>query len=41
MSQSPVYQQLVPLPELETDNLEQRQSTWDYLYEPDPKVVIR
>ena len=40
MSQSPIYQQLVPLPELETDNLEQRQHTWDYLYEPDPKALL-
>ncbi|MDU4452997.1 MAG: F0F1 ATP synthase subunit gamma [Haemophilus parainfluenzae] len=35
-----VYQQLIPLPALETDNLEQRQSTWDYLYEPEPKVLL-
>ncbi|THA01801.1 F0F1 ATP synthase subunit gamma [Rodentibacter pneumotropicus] len=40
MTQSPVYQQLVPLPASETDNLEQKQSTWDYLYEPEPKVLL-
>ena len=40
MAQKPVYQQLIPLPVLETDNLEQRQSTWDYLYEPEPKVLL-
>ena len=40
MSQSPVFQQLIPLPALETDNLEKRQSTWDYLYEPEPKVLL-
>ena len=40
MAQKPVYQQLIPLPALETDNLEQRQSTWDYLYEPEPKVLL-
>lgn len=40
MSQTPVCQQLIPLPALETDHLEQRQSTWDYLYEPEPKVLL-
>ena len=40
MAQKPVYQQLIPLPALKTDNLEQRQSTWDYLYEPEPKVLL-
>ncbi|MCR1836536.1 F0F1 ATP synthase subunit gamma [Rodentibacter caecimuris] len=40
MSQTPVFQQLVPLPELETDHLEERASTWDYIYEPNPKVLL-
>lgn len=40
MSQKPVCQQLVPLPELETDNLGERQQVWDYLYEPEPKVLL-
>ena len=40
MSQTPNFQQLVPLPALETDNLNERQSAWDYLYEPDPKVLL-
>ena len=40
MSQTPNFQQLVPLHALETDNLNERQSAWDYLYEPDPKVLL-
>ncbi|QIA77321.1 F0F1 ATP synthase subunit gamma [Rodentibacter caecimuris] len=40
MSQTPVFQQLVPLPELETDHLEERANTWDYIYEPNPKVLL-
>ena len=40
MSQTPNFQQLVPVPALETDNLNERQSAWDYLYEPDPKVLL-
>jgi len=40
MSQKPVFQQLVPLPELRTDNLGNNQQVWDYIYEPDPKVLL-
>lgn len=40
MSQKPSVAQLVPLPELETDNLDERQQVWDYLYEPEPKVLL-
>ncbi|OOF54991.1 F0F1 ATP synthase subunit gamma [Rodentibacter genomosp. 2] len=40
MSQTPIFQQLVPLPELETDHLEERTNTWDYIYEPNPKVLL-
>ncbi|OOF65731.1 F0F1 ATP synthase subunit gamma [Rodentibacter sp. Ppn85] len=40
MSQTPIFQQLVPLPELETDHLEERANTWDYIYEPNPKVLL-
>lgn len=40
MSQKPSVQQLVPLPALETDNLNDRSSTWDYIYEPDPKALL-
>ncbi|TCP97298.1 ATP synthase F1 subcomplex gamma subunit [Cricetibacter osteomyelitidis] len=39
MSQKPLVQQLVPLPELDSDNLDEKQS-WDYIYEPDPKVLL-
>ncbi|WP_044469509.1 F0F1 ATP synthase subunit gamma [Mannheimia massilioguelmaensis] len=40
MSQKPSVNQLVPLPELDNDNLEARQQSWDYLYEPEPKVLL-
>lgn len=38
MSQKPVLNQLLPLPELEGDNL--KSGAWDYIYEPDPKVLL-
>ena len=40
MSQKPIFQQLVPLPELEHDSLDDKQQSWDYIYEPDPKVLL-
>ncbi|TDQ57707.1 F-type H+-transporting ATPase subunit gamma [Mesocricetibacter intestinalis] len=40
MSQKPVFTQLVPLPELESDNLGERKQVWDYIYEPDPKALL-
>jgi len=40
MSQKPSFQQLVPLPELENDHLSERQQAWDYIYEPDPKMLL-
>ena len=40
MSQKPVVQQLVPLPEMENDHLSERQQAWDYIYEPEPKVLL-
>ncbi|KAE9541454.1 F0F1 ATP synthase subunit gamma [Ursidibacter maritimus] len=39
MSQKPTAQQLLPLPALENDNLETKGS-WDYLYEPNPQVLL-
>lgn len=39
MSQKPTMQKLLPLPELENDDLENKGS-WDYLYEPNPKVLL-
>lgn len=39
MSQKPTVQQLLPLPELEDDNLETKGS-WDYIYEPNSKVLL-
>ncbi|MDO5054242.1 F0F1 ATP synthase subunit gamma [Pasteurella oralis] len=40
MSQKPILQQLVPLPELEDDKLAEKQQAWEYLYEPDAKVLL-
>lgn len=38
MKQEPVFEQLLPLPgDLMTEN---REATWDYIYEPDAKVVV-
>lgn len=39
MSQKPTLQKLLPLPALEDDNLESTGS-WDYIYEPNPKVLL-
>ncbi|MDG6305859.1 F0F1 ATP synthase subunit gamma [Glaesserella parasuis] len=39
MSQKPTVQKLLPLPELENDDLENKGS-WDYIYEPNPKVLL-
>ncbi|MBF0785474.1 F0F1 ATP synthase subunit gamma [Muribacter muris] len=39
ISQKPTVEQLLPLPALENDNLENKGS-WDYLYEPNPKVLL-
>lgn len=39
MSQKPVVQQLIPLPELEEDELVSENS-WDYLYEPSSKYLL-
>lgn len=40
MSQKPIFQQLVPLPELESDDLDKKQQSWDYIYEPNPKDLL-
>ncbi|MCH1931790.1 F0F1 ATP synthase subunit gamma [Shewanella acanthi] len=37
MTQSPVIEQLLPLPKSEEDEVAHR---WDYIYEPDPKVLL-
>ncbi|QIM62015.1 F0F1 ATP synthase subunit gamma [Pasteurellaceae bacterium Orientalotternb1] len=39
MSQKPTLQKLLPLPTLADDHLESTGS-WDYLYEPNPKVLL-
>ncbi len=37
MKQEPVVEQLLPLPKAE---LSARSHSWDYIYEPDPKVIL-
>lgn len=37
MSQTPVVEQLLPLPKSDEDDLTHR---WDYIYEPDPKPIL-
>lgn len=37
MKQEPVIEQLLPLPKAE---LSARNHSWDYIYEPDPKVIL-
>ncbi|KAE9527521.1 MULTISPECIES: F0F1 ATP synthase subunit gamma [Testudinibacter] len=39
MAQKPVVQQLIPLPELEEDELT-TENSWDYLYEPNSKYLL-
>ncbi|AWX14067.1 F0F1 ATP synthase subunit gamma [Mergibacter septicus] len=38
MSQKPVIDRLLPLPEMENDHLQT--VIWDYIYEPDPKFLL-
>ncbi|QLB12128.1 ATP synthase F1 subcomplex gamma subunit [Bisgaardia hudsonensis] len=40
MSQKPTFEKLVPLPELANDNLGENKNIWDYIYEPDPQVLL-
>ncbi|MEE6081458.1 ATP synthase F1 subunit gamma, partial [Avibacterium paragallinarum] len=40
MSQKPTLEKLVPLPELDNDDLGESTQSWDYLYEPEPKVLL-
>lgn len=37
MTQTPVIEQLLPLPKSEDDEVAHR---WDYIYEPDPKALL-
>ncbi len=39
MSQKPVIAQLLPLPKLDDDELDTKGS-WDYIYEPNPQVLL-
>ncbi|HDR1424684.1 TPA: F0F1 ATP synthase subunit gamma [Pasteurella multocida] len=40
MLQKPVLEKLIPLPELDNDELGERKQVWDYIYEPDAKVLL-
>lgn len=40
MSQSPQIVQLLPLPPADENDGAVKKSTWDYLYEPDPKALL-
>ncbi|MBK0033030.1 F0F1 ATP synthase subunit gamma [Erwinia sp. S43] len=40
MSQSPQIEQLLPLPAADDSEGVVKKSTWDYLYEPDPKALL-
>ncbi len=40
MTQKPVVNQLVPLNVVSDDHLLKRQHSWDYLYEPDPALLL-
>lgn len=40
MSQSPQIEQLLPLPPADDAEGVVKKSTWDYLYEPDPKALL-
>ncbi|ATF74895.1 F0F1 ATP synthase subunit gamma [Pasteurella multocida] len=40
MSQKPVLEKLIPLPELDNDELGERKQVWDYIYEPNAKVLL-
>ncbi|WP_312045961.1 F0F1 ATP synthase subunit gamma [Erwinia sp.] len=40
MSQSPQIVQLLPLPPADPEDGVVKKSTWDYLYEPDPKALL-
>jgi F-type H+-transporting ATPase subunit gamma len=40
MSQEPTIDQLLPLPKSDSEDMSQRQHSWDYLYEPEPKPLL-
>ena len=40
MVQQPTIDQLLPLPKTDNTVLEERQYSWDYIYEPDPKPIL-
>jgi F-type H+-transporting ATPase subunit gamma len=40
MVQEPTIDQLLPLPKSDSEEMNQRQHSWDYLYEPEPKSLL-
>ncbi len=40
MVQEPTIDQLLPLPKSDSEEMAQRQHSWDYLYEPEPKPLL-
>ncbi|MDP5255667.1 MULTISPECIES: F0F1 ATP synthase subunit gamma [unclassified Vibrio] len=40
MVQEPTIDQLLPLPKSESEEIQQREHSWDYLYEPEPKPLL-
>lgn len=40
MTQEPTIDQLLPLPKSDSEEMSQRQHSWDYLYEPEPKPLL-
>jgi F-type H+-transporting ATPase subunit gamma len=40
MTQEPTIDQLLPLPKSNNEDMSQRQHSWDYLYEPEPKPLL-
>ncbi|WP_375752029.1 F0F1 ATP synthase subunit gamma [Vibrio sp. HN007] len=40
MVQEPTIDQLLPLPKSENEELQKREHSWDYIYEPEPKPLL-
>ncbi|ACA31640.1 ATP synthase F1, gamma subunit [Histophilus somni 2336] len=40
MSQKPIMEKLVPLPELDNDSLGKNSDNWEYIYEPNPQTLL-
>lgn len=40
MTQQPTIDQLLPLPKSDSEDMSDRQHSWDYIYEPEPKALL-